>query len=214
MRLFLAVRPPAPVLDHLENALAGARAGWPGSGGPGPVRWSAPENRHLTVAFYGEVSEGVAEELAGDLEDELSGLVPFALDLRGAGIFSHRTLWVGVGGDLARMQALVAAARRAGEASGTAPERRVRSRPHLTVGRLVPGGSGRSVLRRGGRRRGAGGASEGGGSALVAAMALYRGPPWTVDHAVLTASRPGAGRGGGPLYTPLRTILLDAPHPR
>ncbi len=35
---------------------------------------------------------------------------------------------------------------------------------------------------------------------LVHALALYEGPTWTVDSLLLESSRPGAGRGGGPLY--------------
>ncbi|MBO1753230.1 RNA 2',3'-cyclic phosphodiesterase [Actinotalea sp. BY-33] len=207
MRLFLAVRPPQHVLDHLSLALEGVAASLPTAGGPRPVRWSAPENRHVTVAFYGELSDGAADELTVALEGAVDEVVPVELDLRGAGVFSHRTLWVGVGGDLDGMQALVAAARRSGEAAGAAPEVRVRSRPHLTVGRVSRSAGDRARSgRRGHPSRGVPDHGPGAVESLVAAMSLYRGPSWTVEQVELMSSQPGAGRHGGPLYTSLRTL--------
>ncbi|WP_250445335.1 RNA 2',3'-cyclic phosphodiesterase [Actinotalea sp. C106] len=208
MRLFLAVRPPRHVLDHLSLALDGVAASLPTAGGPGPIRWSAPENRHVTVAFYGELSDGASDDLAVALEEEMDEVAPVALDLRGAGVFSHRTLWVGVGGDLEGMHGLIAAARRSGESAGAAPEVRVRSRPHLTVGRVSRGAGDRGRSgRRGHLSRGAPEPGPGAAESLVAAMSLYRGPSWTVDQVELMSSQPGAGRHGGPLYTPLRAVV-------
>ena len=59
MRLFAAVRPPEPVLLHLERALAGVRPLADGAG----VRWSSQENLHLTLAFFGDVPDGAVDEL-------------------------------------------------------------------------------------------------------------------------------------------------------
>ena len=49
MRLFLAIRPPRAVLDHLEPAFDGVRdrAGR-------ALCWTEPEQRHLTLAFHPE----------------------------------------------------------------------------------------------------------------------------------------------------------------
>ncbi len=43
---------------------------------------------------------------------------------------------------------------------------------------------------------------------LVRALAVYEGPRWQVDELLLVSSRPGAGRGGGPLYEAVETFPL------
>jgi 2'-5' RNA ligase len=229
--LFAAVWPPEDVLDHLDLALGAVRRTLPGDGA-GPVRWSARETWHLTCAFYGDVPDGRAAELAGALGRVASGSAPYRLRLRGAGVFSHRTLWVGVGGDTAAQQALAHAAVAAGERVDARPDDRPRERAHLTIGRVRdlggrgrrPGGDRGVGERPSGRGGGAGSGDEGPGrpwgrsrargqeppfdaDLLVGALAVYEGPEWTVDSLLLVASRPGAGRGGGPLYT----IVEDLP---
>jgi 2'-5' RNA ligase len=42
----------------------------------------------------------------------------------------------------------------------------------------------------------------------VRALAVYDGPRWQVDHLLLVSSRPGAGRGSGPLYETVETFAL------
>lgn len=197
MRLFAAVRPPADVLGHLAAALAGLHA----PAQPDGVRWTAEENWHLTLAFYGEVPDGALEELVTGLTGVAATTPPFSLRLRGAGVFAHRTLWIGAGGDVEVMAGLAAAAGEAGsEVTGRADER-PRHRPHLTVGRVVAERSGRA--RRTGRA-----ADQVQG--VVHALSLYEGPSWHVDHLVLVRSRPGAGRGGGPLYDDVARIELGS----
>ena len=137
MRLFAAVWPPADVLDHLDLALASVR-GAP-AGTSSAVRWSARENWHLTVAFYGDLPDGAVPGLAADLADLAAGIEPYELALRGAGVFSHRTLWVGVGGDLETQRAVTHGCVEAGESAGGVTDNRPRDRPHLTVGRVRPG---------------------------------------------------------------------------
>jgi RNA 2',3'-cyclic 3'-phosphodiesterase len=218
VRLFAAVWPPDDVLDHLDLALATVRGG--PAGVSSPVRWSAREAWHVTAAFYGEVPDGAVAGLAADLRSELAGVAPYELGLRGAGVFSHRTLWVGVGGDVDAQRSVSAACVRAGVAAGSAPDSRPRERPHLTIGRVRPGA--RPPRRHASRPdRGAGPdprparadrpADPGEDAAAVArALAVYAGPSWTVDEVLLVESRPGAGRGGGPLYAPVERIALGS----
>jgi len=203
VRLFAAVRPPEEVLDHLDLALGAVRGTLPGAA-DGPVRWSARETWHVTLAFYGEVPEGALPALDDALAGAAAQTPPYRLHLRGAGAFAHRTLWVGVAGDLAPHRTLGAAsvavgalvvrgARADGEAALD-----TRSRPHLTVGRAAR--PARPVRPEG--RRGRSADRDGPGlSALVHALAVYEGPSWTVEQLLLVQSQPGAGRGGGPLYT-------------
>lgn len=219
--MFAAVWPPDDVLDHLDLALGAVRRTLPGDG-TGPVRWSARETWHLTCAFYGEVPDGRVPELAGALASVAAGRSGYPLRLRGAGVFSHRTLWVGVGGDTGAQQALAHAAGEAGAAVGARSDDRPRERAHLTIGRVRDGAGGRGGRSTGrwghggpgrwaddarGARRSRGRGSTGpdgvvpfDAGALVGALAVYQGPEWTVDALRLVASRPGEGRGGGPLY--------------
>jgi len=202
MRLFAAVRPPERVLHHLDLALRVVQDGGQRAAPHSSVRWTVPENRHLTTAFYGEVSDGAVDVLVDALRAGLADVRPFELRLRGAGVFAHRTVWVGVSGDVEGMHAVIDATGSAGESVGARPDTRVRSRPHMTVGRIGPAAG----ARRRGSRRPAPEAAE--GAALVHALSLYDGPAWQVDEVVLLRSQPGAGRGGGPLYTPLEGFSL------
>ncbi|MCC2310191.1 RNA 2',3'-cyclic phosphodiesterase [Cellulomonas chengniuliangii] len=201
MRLFAAVRPPERVLHHLDLALRVVQDAQGHVPPPVGLRWTAPENRHLTAAFYGEVSDGAVDLLAESLRGALGGVRPFELRLRGAGVFAHRTLWVGVSGEVEGMHTVIDAAGRAGEPVGARADTRVRSRPHMTVGRIAP-----AAGRQRGRRRPAADAPD--AAALVHALSLYDGPAWQVDEVMLLRSQPGAGRAGGPLYTALESIAL------
>lgn len=201
MRLFAAVWPPADVLDHLDLALAAVRPR--GAAGEEAVRWTARDAWHLTAAFYGSVPDALADDLAADLDALAATTAPFELALRGAGVFSHRTLWVGVGGDVEAMNRLSAGARAVGDALGARADDRVRNRPHLTIGRARAGS--RPPRRRASPRGGRGPGGRAGGEpeavdALAQALAVYDGPAWWVGAVALVESRPGEGRGGGPLY--------------
>lgn len=209
MRLFAAVWPPDDVLDHLDLALATVRGG--PAGGSAAVRWSARETWHLTVAFYGELPDGAVPGLTADLAGVAHDREPFTLTLRGAGVFSHRTMWVGVGGDVEAQRRLSAACVDAGVEAGAAPDRRPRERPHLTVARIRPGARPPRPAR--GRGPGEPGADvavtdQDVARGVARALAVYEGPSWTVDEVCLVASRPGAGRGGGPLYEVVETFAF------
>jgi len=211
MRLFAAVWPPDEVLDHLDLTLATVRGG--PSGRSSDVRWSARETWHLTTSFYGEVPDGLVPALVATLDEECAPLAPYTLALRGAGVFSHRTLWVGASGALDAHQQVVRASRDAGAAAGAHDDGRARERPHLTIGRTRPGGG--PPRRRSSRPPGDAGR---GGSAerlsddpvaaLVRALAVYEGPRWTVDEVHVVESTPGAGRGGGPSYRTVERLAL------
>ena len=211
MRLFAAVWPPEHVLDHLDLALASVR-GAP-SGLSSAVRWSARETWHLTAAFYGDLADGAVPQLVADLAEVAAAVEPYELGLHGAGVFSHRTLWVGVAGDLADQRSLGVGCVEAGEGAGAPVDNRPRDRPHLTVGRARPGS--RPPRRRSSRpdRPGQrpdlqGPGDEDVAAGLVRALAVYDGPRWEVHELLLVSSRPGAGRGGGPLYEPVERFGL------
>ena len=130
-RLFVAIRPPAPIRDLLIDAMDDS---------PG-LRWQDDEQLHLTLRFVGEVERPVAEDLA----DSLSRIQfdRFTIRLAGVGQFEQRSrgaLWTGVE-PRAQVAALAAKIERACVAIGLAPERRA-FHPHVTVARWGRGGSG------------------------------------------------------------------------
>ena len=204
MRLFVAVVPPAPVRDHLERALSSVRSAR-GDGERPAWRWAPPGDRHVTLAFFGEVSAGAGEELAGGLVRIGTDHPRFDLRLRGAGVFDRRILWIGCGGDVRSLGALTASCVDLGQSVTGRPDHRVRSRAHLTVARVA----GRARSRDHGRSRGRGGSTDPADlAALTRALAVYEGPTWQVTEVVLVSSRPGAGKGGGPAYEPLLGFAL------
>ncbi|MFH9006761.1 RNA 2',3'-cyclic phosphodiesterase [Streptomyces afghaniensis] len=132
MRLFAAVLPPDGVVREL-GAVVDALHKLPGADG---LRWTGRPGWHFTLAFYGEVDDGLLPELSARLERAARRTGPFPLAVRGGGQFGHgRALWTGAEGDLATLRLLAeraeAAARRAGLPMG---EHR-RYKPHLTLAR-------------------------------------------------------------------------------
>lgn len=77
MKLFAAIRPPSGLI----RAITRLQKGVPGA------RWSAPEKLHITVAYFGVVSDILAEELDADLARR--PLPAFELSLHGAGHFGR-----------------------------------------------------------------------------------------------------------------------------
>lgn len=194
MRLFAALAPSPEATAHLRLALSAVAAPAEADATGRPVlRWTDPEQWHLTLAFYGDVPDGVWPGLAESLGERIGRLPAPVLRLRGAGSFAERTVWVGASGDSEAdgraLAGLVAAAREAGCAVGLPADERVRHRTHLTVARA------RTVRGADGRR----GRSPSARS-VVRALAVYVGPAWRGSPVLLVRSRLGEGRAGGPLH--------------
>ena len=103
------------------------------------VRWVRPEGIHLTLKFLGEVDPDRIEEIMRKTEENIQGVTPFSVEIRGVGGFptakNPRVIWIGVddhGGMLKQLQARV---ERGMEELGFTREGRTYT-PHLTVGRL------------------------------------------------------------------------------
>ncbi|MFD7060629.1 RNA 2',3'-cyclic phosphodiesterase [Streptomyces sp. NPDC059906] len=132
MRLFAAVLPPEGVTAALGAEVAALRR-LPGADG---LRWTGRDGWHLTVAFYGEVDDGLVSELSARLDRAARRTEPFELALRGGGHFGHgRALWAGVEGDLATLRLLADRAESAGRKAGVEMGEHRRYKPHLTVAR-------------------------------------------------------------------------------
>jgi 2'-5' RNA ligase len=129
-RLFVAIRPPAPIREQLLDLMEGLAG----------ARWQDDEQLHLTLRFIGEVDARVADDVVVALEGVSHP--PIEIALHGIGAFDKRgrveTIWAGVRphDGLARLhrkidQALTRA--------GLAPEGRAYL-PHITIARLGRGG--------------------------------------------------------------------------
>ena len=123
IRLFAALAVPPDVVETLAHSQTGLEG----------ARWRPAESLHVTLRFFGEVSEPLAADL--DLELETIHASAPIIELEGVGCFGEgekiRAVWAGVAANpgLERLaRACEAAARRA----GLAPETR-KYRPHVTL---------------------------------------------------------------------------------
>ncbi|WP_404198312.1 RNA 2',3'-cyclic phosphodiesterase [Streptomyces tauricus] len=132
MRLFAAVLPPQDVTDELGGAVDALR-GLPGAGRG--LRWTSRDGWHFTLAFYGEVDEGLVPELSVRLERAARRTDAFPLSLRGGGRFGGRALWAGAAGDVRALRLLADRAEAAGRRAGVTREEHRTYRPHLTLAR-------------------------------------------------------------------------------
>lgn len=103
------------------------------------ARWRPTDALHITLRFFGDIRE----DLAGDLDAELAGVVepPFELSLEGVGAFGEggedgevRAVWAGVAGG-APLRRLAARCETAARRARLPPERRP-YRPHVTLAYL------------------------------------------------------------------------------
>ena len=163
IRLFAAIAVP----DHIGEPLARRQQGLPGA------RWRPSEALHITLRFFGELDEPVAEDLAGELVRAHEP--PFELSLEGVGAFGEghqlRAVWAGVA-DSEPLNILAgrceAAARRVGLPAEGRPYR-----PHVTL----------AYLRRPDPAR---------VGAWIAGHKLLQSPPFRVDRFGLYSSWLGA----------------------
>ena len=129
-RAFLAVVPPDPVLDAIEERLQPLRAA------ELPLRWLPRSQWHLTVQFLGPVVD--EDALTTAVGDVAARLTPFTVRLAGSGAFPSprraTVAWIGVE-DARALAALAGTVRGATATLGYEPERRPYE-AHLTVGRL------------------------------------------------------------------------------
>ena len=165
MRLFVAVTPPPQAVDELCSATAGLRSTH------SELRWTRPDQWHLTLAFLGEVDDDARTDLTIRLGRVAPRHPPVQLALSGAGRFGDRVLWTRVTGDVAALRRLAASVQAAARRARLAVEERP-YRPHLTLAR----GRESADLR-----------------PAVDALAGFAGCTWTAAELHLLRSRLGAG---------------------
>ncbi len=185
VRAFVALVPPAEALAELAAAVAPLRTAHPG------LRWTPAAQWHVTVAFLGEVDEGVLPALGERLSRAARRHPPPSLQLAGGGRFGDHVLWTGVHGEADRVRRLAASVSAAARRCRIAVDDRP-FRPHLTLAR----GRDRADLR-----------------PAVALLAGFTGTPWTADAVHLVRSRLGAGPGGTAAHDVVGTWPLGRPPP-
>lgn len=180
MRVFVAVQPPEPVLDEIEDAVAqlGDRVG---AEQVGNLRWATRDQWHVTLRFLGEVADEVLPELTAALD--AAPLAAAEAELGPAFVrLGQQVLCLPVSGvdDLAA--AVVAATRTMGQPPESRPYR-----GHVTVARVR-------------------GRSEGGIHRSVVNTPI-RSLRWAVDEVRIVRSHLG---GAGARYEDLHVRHLDA----
>ena len=126
IRLFAAV----PVPPEIAEDLAPQQQGLEGA------RWRPDEALHVTLRFFGEVTETVA----GDLDTELAAIRadPFDLEVKGVGSFGEghkaRAIWAGLAESPA-LHRLAGKCESAARRAGLPPENRA-YKPHVTLAYL------------------------------------------------------------------------------
>jgi len=134
IRAFIAINLPQVVKTDLETFQRKLKSKIPTDW----VRWTAPEQIHLTLRFLGNINIGSVPELESVLRNVCATVKPFELAAENFGWFPEgtrpRVLWVGVSGQLETLnqlaQAIISSTAKWGE-----PEHR-QFQAHLTIGRV------------------------------------------------------------------------------
>ncbi len=184
--MFVAVVPPADVLEDLEEFVGPRRDA-------SPFRWTRPEGWHLTMAFMADVPDRSVDDLLERLGRAAAKRRPMTLALAGAGAFPSvpraKVLYAAVEGapdDLEELRRLSVGARAAATKAG-APSDGARFRAHLTLARINRPVEATRWLR---------------------ALSTYRSRAFTVDEVRLVESHLGEGPGNRPRYVVAETFPL------
>lgn len=96
LRLFIALPTPEAIKDALAKAQSELRRAVPN----GEIRWTRPEQFHLTLRFLGNVSDSKVEELKLVIQAACGQFAPLKLTAAGIGFFppkrAPRVIWAGV----------------------------------------------------------------------------------------------------------------------
>lgn len=134
IRTFLAIDIPKEVKDSMERIQYRLR----NSLKEGMIRWTKPGSVHLTIKFFGSISERDIEHIHGLLQESSKGFKPFELVAEKVGVFPNtrqpRVLWLGITSSdnaLMNLQKQID-----DDLHGLGFPREERTfRPHLTLGR-------------------------------------------------------------------------------
>jgi 2'-5' RNA ligase len=96
IRTFVAIDIPEEIKDSMEKIQFRLRS----SLKEGMIRWTKPNSVHLTLKFFGSISDRDIEHITGLLKDSVKGFKPFTLTAEKVGVFPNarqpRVLWLGL----------------------------------------------------------------------------------------------------------------------
>ena len=127
LRLFAALDIPDDIADRLL----------PLQKGIGGAKWRPRENLHVTLRFFGEVPEPVADDIDGELLTIAENHTAFEIALKGAGTFGGadpHALWMGVAAS-EPLKKLAADCERAARRAKLKPDPHA-FKPHVTMAYL------------------------------------------------------------------------------
>ncbi len=102
------------------------------------IKWTSPDNIHITLAFLGDTDEKMIKPIISMLNDRCREVSKFELSIRGAGVFKNfhdpRIIWTGIdpSDELIKLNALIINGLRELDI-------KLEGRPfnpHLTIGRI------------------------------------------------------------------------------
>jgi RNA 2',3'-cyclic 3'-phosphodiesterase len=106
---------------------------------PKTVRWTSPDQLHLTLKFLGNIPTQELAEIQNALDQIGKAFAPMTLRAEGFGAFpnlrSPRVIWIGLQGDLAPLEQLNTRIEQAMQPWAEKQENRP-FHPHLTLGRI------------------------------------------------------------------------------
>jgi len=131
-RIFIAVKVEAE--EALSDIISALKSGLANEN----IRWTHPENIHITLAFLGDTEEKKTINISSMLKEKCGGSGKFELIIKGLGVFKNlgnpRVLWTGIEflEKLSKLHSLIINGLRS---EGFILEDRYFS-PHLTIGRV------------------------------------------------------------------------------
>ncbi len=133
IRIFVAVKLP----DHVIRMLSDIRQDLKKHGFR--IKWSQPENIHLTLKFLGDICPDDVEPVCRVVDASVRGIAPITIRAAGVGVFPDirrpRVLWTGISGQTDLLEKLQKAIDNGMHSLGFAREER-RFTGHLTLGRF------------------------------------------------------------------------------
>lgn len=134
IRTFLAIDPPEAVIRKIAAIQDALKKSIHGS-----ISWVRPQGIHLTLKFFGDIVREDIGAISGVVAGHAGNARAMKLDIQGLGVFPNsrrpRVLWIGVGGETAKLIGLQQAIDGGLEACGFKREERP-FRAHLTLARI------------------------------------------------------------------------------
>lgn len=184
--MFVALVPPEDAVEDLAEFMAPRQEAGAG------LRWTTPEQWHVTLAFLGNVQDRHLDDLVNRLGRAAARRTPVHLAIAGGGAFPNparaKVVWAGVDAGGAtpaeEVRRMATGARAAGAKSG-AGEDGGRFHPHVTLAR-----TGHPIE----------------ATRWLRVLDAYNGPLWPADEWTLIESHLGEGPRKRPRYEVVETF--------